>query len=198
MSKTACACAVGTIGLAVLALRACASVTCIEVNGDGKAAFAKSLRRLPEDVQAVPCHYCVAHAGSLSAAEMREADVIILDPPRKGLEAALVDHLMHAEPAPGLLAVQKTARTQGSGGGSGAQTLTKAYGSATQLQSNCADASHTQSGQHLIYLSCGLPALIQDLQRLVDQGPWRIVHAEGFLFFPGTDAIETLVVMERG
>jgi tRNA/tmRNA/rRNA uracil-C5-methylase (TrmA/RlmC/RlmD family) len=51
--------------------------------------------------------------------------------------------------------------------------------------------------QRLVYLSCGLPALLRDLEELVDKGPWRVVYAHAFLFFPGTDSVETLVVMDR-
>jgi hypothetical protein len=54
--------------------------------------------------------------------------------------------------------------------------------------------------RRLIYLSCGWRALKRDAAVLLGGGgpsPWRLRSAKAFLFFPGTDAIETLCVFER-
>jgi hypothetical protein len=32
---------------------------------------------------------------------------------------------------------------------------------------------------------------------LLGSGRWRLAHAEAFLFFPGTDSLETLAVFDR-
>jgi tRNA/tmRNA/rRNA uracil-C5-methylase (TrmA/RlmC/RlmD family) len=48
-----------------------------------------------------------------------------------------------------------------------------------------------------VYLSCGYAALERDATALVAAG-WRLASARAFVFFPGTDALETLAVFERG
>jgi tRNA/tmRNA/rRNA uracil-C5-methylase (TrmA/RlmC/RlmD family) len=48
----------------------------------------------------------------------------------------------------------------------------------------------------LIYVSCGFPSLMRDLQLLKEKG-WKITKAEGYPFFPGTPHIETLTLLER-
>lgn len=50
--------------------------------------------------------------------------------------------------------------------------------------------------QTLIYLSCGFSALMRDCDALLASGQWRLVHAHAFLFFPGTDSLETLAVFQ--
>lgn len=49
----------------------------------------------------------------------------------------------------------------------------------------------------LIYLSCGFPALQRDAAALTGGGGWTLRDARGFLFFPGADHIESLVVFDR-
>jgi hypothetical protein len=51
--------------------------------------------------------------------------------------------------------------------------------------------------QKLIYLSCGFKALTHDVEVLVSDGGWKLSSVQTFTFFPGTDSIETLVVMKR-
>ncbi|KAI7844501.1 hypothetical protein COHA_001860 [Chlorella ohadii] len=50
--------------------------------------------------------------------------------------------------------------------------------------------------RRLLYLSCGWPALKRDAAALLASGHWRLRHAECFLFFPGSDHIETLTVWD--
>jgi hypothetical protein len=49
----------------------------------------------------------------------------------------------------------------------------------------------------LIYLSCGYEALERDTRALLACGAWEVASVEAFLFFPGTDSLETLVVFRR-
>lgn len=56
--------------------------------------------------------------------------------------------------------------------------------------------SHSEV-ETLIYVSCGFPSLMRDLQLLKEKG-WKITKAEGYPFFPGTPHIETLTFLERG
>jgi len=51
--------------------------------------------------------------------------------------------------------------------------------------------------RRLLYLSCGFPALQRDLAALAGGG-WAVERARGFVFFPGADHLETLVVLRRG
>ena len=49
----------------------------------------------------------------------------------------------------------------------------------------------------IIYVSCGFHAFTEDSKKL-QAGGWKITKAEGYVLFPGSDAIETLAVFERG
>jgi hypothetical protein len=272
---TACAAAVGTIGLSLLDRVDIASLTCVEINGAGHPAFARSLLALPPEKRAVPASYRVCSAGTVPLAELAVNDVIVVDPPRKGLEASLIRLLTALPPrgcsrssgagqsrskcdtsdlarrlqmggavaapgesGPGATSsslrmggqvVQKSMEeppceevsydrvrvegithrgapactqvatgqgscktSQGGGGGVAAEPLNMCGATSGGVQRLDAPPP-----QRLVYLSCGLPALLRDLEELVDKGPWRVVYAHAFLFFPGTDSVETLVVMDR-
>eukprot|EP00741_Cyanophora_paradoxa_P005322 tig00000880_g5161.t1 len=54
----------------------------------------------------------------------------------------------------------------------------------------------SRSLRRLVYVSCGFESLARDTALLATLG-WRPVRASGFVFFPGTDSIETLAVFER-
>lgn len=60
-----------------------------------------------------------------------------------------------------------------------------------------ADGERKDNLRRLLYLSCGWPALERDCTALLDSGRWSLAGAESFLFFPGTDHIETLAVFDR-
>ena len=49
----------------------------------------------------------------------------------------------------------------------------------------------------IIYISCGFKALESDTAVLLQQGTWKLVHAEGHVFFPGSDHIESLAIFDR-
>ncbi len=53
----------------------------------------------------------------------------------------------------------------------------------------------TKSIRRLIYVSCGFESFKRDAEFLLHSG-FSLRHAEGFLFFPGTDQIEVLAVFE--
>lgn len=137
---------VGSLGLSIAGPSA--SLRCVEVTPSAAAPFTRSAAAARTDRVDASLEIC-------SAAETPEDwlgapwDLVIVDPPRKGLEGGLREALCRAE---------------------GVETL--------------------------MYLSCGFPALERDLEAL-HAGGWRVAEASGFLFFPGTDHLETLVVMER-
>ncbi|CAE7467309.1 unnamed protein product, partial [Symbiodinium pilosum] len=82
------------------------------------------------------------------------ADVVIVDPPRKGMEDPVIEALTRRrkkkEPKP----------------------------------------------RRLIYVSCGFPAFCRDAEKLMEHG-WSVLHAEGFVLFPGADHLETFCVFEQ-
>lgn len=53
-----------------------------------------------------------------------------------------------------------------------------------------------KKGMQLFYISCGWKAFMRDCDALHALG-WRIKKAKSYLFFPGTEQIETLVQMEK-
>ncbi len=92
---------------------------------------------------------------ALEAGQAQGADLLIVDPPRKGLEPEVLAHLTGGKRDPLAGDVRR-----------------------------------------IIYVSCGFDALKRDAQALVGAG-WRVVHAEGFVLFPGSDHLETLCVLDR-
>ena len=76
-------------------------------------------------------------------------DVVVVDPPRRGLDPALMEALIADPP------------------------------------------------RRLIYLACGLPALLEELARFEQQSPLRLRGVEAFDFFPFTRHVETLVWLDR-
>ena len=50
--------------------------------------------------------------------------------------------------------------------------------------------------KRLIYVSCGFDALERDLRELIGSGKWKIKSADGFILFPGSEHIETVVVLD--
>ena len=77
------------------------------------------------------------------------SNLLIVDPPRKGLDDEVVDYL-------------------------------------------CGDKKKTKNLELIVYVSCGFQAFQRDCDALVQSGRWRVEFAEGYLLFPGADAIETL------
>lgn len=80
---------------------------------------------------------------------LKDADLLIVDPPRKGLDFPLIEAL-----------------------------------------------SFPEGPSDLIYVSCGYPSFCRDAKLLEDRG-WKLMSAEGYLFFPGTDHIELLARFSR-
>ncbi|KAL1519823.1 hypothetical protein AB1Y20_023329 [Prymnesium parvum] len=143
---------VGVLGLS-LARRA-EWVRCSDINPPYEA-FHASRELLPPR-----CRGRVSYAVGAAADRLADAvgaDVAVVDPPRKGLDAELRDALCdRSEGAP------------------------------------CAGL-HT-----LVYVSCGFPALMSDVDALLAAG-WRIrgQKAMAHILFVGANHIETVVVFER-
>ena len=210
-------------------------------DGNSDAAVNSATQVHNKDIKV---EYRVCSAGSLPIEELAKHDVIVLDPPRKGLEPELLAKLTSPELS-AARSVQNRLRDRGShstggdngdkGSHTGAAALAcvrrpeepaprwaEQWQDAVACQTssvldhgnmhepvrapNCtADAAGRPSNQagaecapdRLVYLSCGLPAMLRDLRPLLGSGVWRLALADAFIFFPGTDSIETLVVLER-
>lgn len=154
---------VGSIGLSLFGGGKGQSwLRCVELNPAGEVHFQKSKERLIREIVkadgSIPdLGYVVAAASDKVCLEFLRGtvDMIICDPPKKGLEPELLSALVF----------------NGQEGNQG-------------------------STQTLIYLSCGWAALKREMGPLMVAG-WRVVHAQAYLFFPGTEAIETLVIFKR-
>jgi 23S rRNA (uracil1939-C5)-methyltransferase len=90
-----------------------------------------------------------AGADSRLPAACANADIVIADPPRRGLAPALVDALASDPP------------------------------------------------ERLIYVSCGLPSLLDQARTLLGAGKLRLAALEAWALFPQTEHIETLARFDR-
>jgi tRNA/tmRNA/rRNA uracil-C5-methylase (TrmA/RlmC/RlmD family) len=146
---------VGALGLALRPR--CARVRCSESNPHAADAFALAAedqdRRLPD---LGPVRFRALDAADAIVADAPGADVLVVDPPRRGLCPEVLEALLdEREDAP------------------------------------AADV------RRLIYVSCGFDALERDLARLLAGRRWGLTHAEAHVFFPGSDHVETLAVLDR-
>ena len=157
---------VGSIGLSLFSNGHGPSwLRCVEINPAGEEHFQRSKSMLLSQIRAsggcIPdVGYLVAPASDEQCLRWLKEDVnvIIVDPPKKGLERELLTALTYSNAEQG-------------------------------------DPGRAQT-QTLIYLSCGWEALKKEMGLLVESG-WKLVFASAYLFFPGTEAIETLAVFKR-
>jgi tRNA/tmRNA/rRNA uracil-C5-methylase (TrmA/RlmC/RlmD family) len=137
---------VGALGLAVA--KRCHSLVLNEVGEGSLRGLALGIDALTEPVRTrVAVH--PGPAGDAVHLVSSKTDVVIVDPPRKGLDAALLERLVQDPPA------------------------------------------------RLVYVSCGLDALLRESDVLVSSGALELVALEAFALFPYTEHVETLAVFER-
>ncbi len=82
----------GTIGLHLLVECRCSWVRCVELNPACKAAFNESVKLLPAAERDRMDLY-IAAAGEGPQHWLSDASVLVADPPRKGLDAAVLEML---------------------------------------------------------------------------------------------------------
>ncbi|MGR3952190.1 MAG: hypothetical protein QRY74_04770 [Chlamydia sp.] len=70
-------------------------------------------------------------------------------------------------------------------------------GLSKRLVQSLSEEPDSTGAQKLIYISCHYPSLERDISALIESGKWVVSHASCYLFFPGTEHIETLVIMNR-
>ena len=162
---------VGTIALSLAAAQLnVSSLTLVEINPMAESVFWKSWERLTETSKFnFKPEYHVAAAESSPGTWLQEADMVVVDPPRKGLDAKLLDYLCEVGPRKRVQDCETAA-------------LTKAPQS---------------SISRLAYLSCGWKAFARDCRALVSSGSWKLRYAKAYWFFPGTDHLEILAIFDR-
>ncbi|GLJ47770.1 hypothetical protein SUGI_1008990 [Cryptomeria japonica] len=180
---------VGIIGLCLAANRKCRSVKCIEINKESKLPFEKSLARLPESLDSSISWHC-ADVSKVPIHWLEGSDVIVVDPPRKGLDNSIIDALQIAS-LRGQGAIQTPRRVEKRPWILRAQKTTN-----TASKTNFDEIASWPDT--LIYVSCGWTSFKQDCQALLSNKAWHIKSAHAFNFFPGTDSIEVLAIFKCG
>ena len=204
----------GAIGLSIAASDASVeSVRCVESVAAAAETFAASSSALPDAARAAAT-FVVARAEDAARDAVRDADVIIVDPPRKGLDARTLAALTGAAPDATAAA---TGRNQGASdpragmqGHAGGGRKKRNRRRRRAAKGGGEDASSSASARvveavpppparlgTLVYVSCGFASFERDAEALLDSGEWTLERAEGFNFFPGGDALEVLAVFRR-
>lgn len=176
---------VGTIGLSCV--DRVSFLHCSDENPFNEACFLRTAQSL--DTRAV---YTPKRASAVVAAASPLAphavgaypgvsgfDVVLVDPPRKGLD----EEVLAALSTPPLLPRRKQERSRGK-----------------HRRFEAADPREERNvlPRRLIYVSCGFKAFKRDCDALLArEGGWTLVHAEGHVLFPGSDHVETLAVFDR-
>jgi tRNA/tmRNA/rRNA uracil-C5-methylase (TrmA/RlmC/RlmD family) len=127
-----------------------------------------------DDRQGPRIGYMIASAkDALYAGQALGADVLIVDPPRKGLEDEVLAEL--CKPFnPEQPYIEET----------------------TFLTMSDDQVNWTNDVQTIIYVSCGFDALARDADRLLSRG-WMLEKATGYVLFPGSDHVETVCIFQR-
>lgn len=184
----------GGIGLSVAATRKCRTLKCVEINKESKASFEKSLSRLPRTVDCnISWHNTDASMEPLHWLE--GSDVVIVDPPRKGLHLSLSEALQS-------LSNKKDVRSPESSTPKVKEEkrpwILRAREASVNVDSKT-NWEESQTWPHtLIYISCGWESFKEDCRTLLSTKTWRLEKAHAFNFFPGTQSIEVLAVFKRG
>jgi tRNA/tmRNA/rRNA uracil-C5-methylase (TrmA/RlmC/RlmD family) len=213
----------GAIGLSLAASETSGdsfSLRCVEIVEAARETFDLSARETlgtgPEgDARLANVAFRVAAAADAAAEAVRGADAVVVDPPRKGLDArtlaALAGHdpaftNVHERSGKPLEASADPRHGKQGAAGSGRKKRNKRNRRAKKKRdvNGVVDPSSLSTTppppdrlRTLIYVSCGFASFERDCDALVRSGQWALRHAEGFNFFPGSDALETLAVFER-
>ncbi|XP_022750474.1 uncharacterized protein LOC111299522 isoform X2 [Durio zibethinus] len=187
----------GVIGLSLAATKKCRSVKCIEINKESRPSFEKTVDRLPNSILgSISWHNADTSIDPLSW--LVGSDVIVVDPPRKGLDTSLIDALrtissqkvkpslkssssnIKEEKRPWVLREREHAKE-----------------ASVQVGRETISADARSLPETLIYISCGWESFKEDCKSLLTSKSWHLEKAHGFNFFPGTQSIEVLAVFKR-
>ncbi|CAO2167529.1 unnamed protein product [Urochloa humidicola] len=184
----------GVIGLSVAASRKCRSVKCVEINKQSKMSFEKSASRLPTNLGCtITWHNTDA---SIEPVHWLEgSSVVIVDPPRKGLDPSVINALQKvamserkAYKAKSSLAKVKDEKRP---------WILRAREAAVHVDNTATEESTETWPETLIYISCGWESFKKDCKNLISSRAWQLENAHAFNFFPGTDSIEILAIFKR-
>jgi 23S rRNA (uracil1939-C5)-methyltransferase len=114
-------------------------------------------------------------AQALLSGQALGANVLIVDPPRKGLEEEVVAELIKP------------------------RNRDQPYGEEATMNPWPEDKINWANDITLIvYVSCGFDALARDCDRLLSsRAGWSMQRSTGYLLFPGSDHVETLAILQR-
>ncbi|KAM3306900.1 putative RNA methyltransferase isoform X2 [Capsicum chacoense] len=182
----------GVIGLSLAFSRKCRSVKCVEVNKESRQSFEKTVERLPTNVESnISWHH--ADASIEPTSWLLGSDVVVVDPPRKGLDPSLVKELRHVS------AMERRASKRPEKVKDEKRPwVLRAREAAIQIESTTVREESQSLPQTLIYISCGWESFKEDCSSLLASKEWDLHKAHGFNFFPGTQSIEILAVFKRG
>ncbi|MQL76223.1 hypothetical protein Taro_008605, partial [Colocasia esculenta] len=178
------------------------SVKCVEINKESKVSFEKSISRLPKTADCnISWHQADASTDSIHWLE--GSDVVVVDPPRKGLDASLIDVLKNI----GTSGHKTTGVPERTGGVWSPSFFQKGKDEKRPWILRAREASvHVESitnpkksrswPQTLIYISCGWETFKEDCMSLVSDKSWHLEKAHAFNFFPGTQRIVSTTVAE--
>jgi tRNA/tmRNA/rRNA uracil-C5-methylase (TrmA/RlmC/RlmD family) len=118
--------------------------------------FDKCADSLPEEYQESVFYENLNAEEAVEQGQCNDAQVLIVDPPRKGLDDGVMDLLLDRH-----------------------------------------EIARAERLRRLIYVSCGYNALERDTRALLASGKWKVASADGFVLFPGSDHVESVVVYDR-
>ncbi|PWA67489.1 uridine kinase-like 2 [Artemisia annua] len=171
------------------------SVRCVEINKESKLAFEKTIERLPSSLDSsISWHHADTSLDPLSW--LVGSDVLVVDPPRKGLDPALIGALRAIKQA------ERKAMTLESPTVNVKDEkrpwILRAREDSVNIPSRTIQEESRSLPQTLIYISCGWESFKENCTALLSSKAWHLSKAHGFNFFPGTQSIEILAVFKRG
>ncbi|PIN02010.1 23S rRNA (uracil(1939)-C(5))-methyltransferase [Handroanthus impetiginosus] len=185
----------GVIGLSLAATRKCRSVKCVEVNKEAKLSFEKTVSRLPATLDS-SISWHLADTSKEPLSWLMGSDVVVVDPPRKGLDPSLLNALQS-------LSSMKLKDNLGESTKRKIRTekrpwILRERDTSVQINSQMEQDTSPSLPQTLLYISCGWDSFKEDCMSLLSSKAWHLDKAHGFNFFPGTHSIEILAVFRRG
>ncbi|KAK9120067.1 hypothetical protein Scep_018160 [Stephania cephalantha] len=142
----------GVIGLSLAVARKCRSVKCVEINKEAKASFEKTISRLPESVDSsISWHQADTSNEPLSWLE--GSDVVVVDPPRKGLDPPLLDALQTIASSERKAQLSESSSLKEKN--EKRPWILRAREAAVQIESKTTWEKSSSLPQTLIYISCG-------------------------------------------
>ncbi|XP_052624534.1 uncharacterized protein LOC111889097 [Lactuca sativa] len=171
------------------------SVRCVEINKESKLAFEKTIDRLPSSIDSsISWHLADTSVEPLSW--LVGSEVVVVDPPRKGLDPSLISALQAIRSA------ERKAMTLESPTFKAKDEkrpwILRAREDSIEIPSRTTQEESRSLPQTLIYISCGWESFKDNCMALLSSKAWHLSKAHGFNFFPGTQSIEILAVFKRG